>query len=112
MGSEWCRGRGGSGHESSKVKYPLEESWGSRVVILFIFRHTSPKLRKFSNAVCYCRWFILCSFVKMLKKPLFANSSFELQTGSLIPVPFVSNSRRKKNPKQPRSGVGRASVLE
>lgn len=108
VGSEWCRGRGGSGHESSKVKYPLEESWGSTVVILFIFRHTSPKLRKFSNAVCYCRWFILWSFVKMLKIPLFDNSSFELQTGSLIPVPFVSNSRRKKKPKTTKKWCGKS----
>lgn len=35
-------------------------------------------------------------FCEMLKKCLFDNSAFEPQTGSCIPVPFISNSRRKK----------------
>lgn len=74
--------------------------WGRRVVIVFIFKHTSsPKLIMFLNAVCYCRWLILWSFVKMLKKCLFDNYSSELQTGSFIPVPFISNSMRKEKKK-------------
>jgi len=32
----------------------------------------------------------------MLKKRLFDNSFFDLQTGSFIPVPFISNRRREK----------------
>lgn len=53
----------------------------------------------FLNAVCYCRWLILLSFVKMLEKHLFDNSSSELQTGSFIPVPFISHSMRKEKKK-------------
>lgn len=71
--------------------------WGSRVVILFIFkRTTSPKCRMSLNAVCCCRWLLPWGFVEILKKHLFDNSSFELQKGTCVPVPFMSNSRRKK----------------
>lgn len=105
MGFDWGCGQVGSGHESSKVKYLLKESLGEQSSYFVYFQ--TYNISKAENGFG-------CLLLQVV------NSLVSWENACLI-IPllnckqglsFLSHSYQTAAGKKPRTGVGRASVLE